>query len=395
MGTIAKVTAGGSTHLVASTAYATCPTAANTVAKVATIQDSQAFTLIDGVTVHIYFTYSNTAANPTLNVNSTGALPIYKYGTTVPGTAATTSWQAGSVVSFTYNKNGKSTGCWTMNDHLDDTNTQTVSGVKGNSESSYRTGNVNITAANVGAAASSHTHGNIQNNGTLQTTDITIANGDKIIVTDADSTTANQIARTSIAFDGSTATKCLTQKGTWESFTNNTDTHRPIQMNGTQILGSNTTPLNLRADTEITLTNPSSTGTIGISAFRNEIQQIDLAATSCSSGNFVRVGDKQYIEDMGSGRKFLLMAYVSFSTAAAGKIMEVTFDCDSDIGSYMIRPTTRGVAMDAGGGAWCFAYFDRNMSSTADYKYWVNVRQQSGSAKTTSTSFIWVISLRG
>lgn len=33
-----------------------------------------------------------------------------------------------------------------------------VTGVKGSSESSYRTGNVSLTAANVGAAASSHTH---------------------------------------------------------------------------------------------------------------------------------------------------------------------------------------------------------------------------------------------
>lgn len=39
-----------------------------------------------------------------------------------------------------------------------DTNTQTITGVKGNSESSYRTGNVNLTAANIGAAAASHTH---------------------------------------------------------------------------------------------------------------------------------------------------------------------------------------------------------------------------------------------
>jgi len=37
MGTIAKVTAGGSTHLIASTAYGTCPTAASTASKVATI----------------------------------------------------------------------------------------------------------------------------------------------------------------------------------------------------------------------------------------------------------------------------------------------------------------------------------------------------------------------
>ena len=43
-----------------------------------------------------------------------------------------------------------------------------ITGVKGNSESSYRTGNVNLTAANVGAAAASHNHAasNI-NSGTL------------------------------------------------------------------------------------------------------------------------------------------------------------------------------------------------------------------------------------
>ena len=68
----------------------------------------------------------------------------------------------------------------------------------------------------------SHTHGNIQNGGTLQTTDVTIASGDKLVVTD--SSDSNKIARTSISFDASTATKCLTQKGTWESFTNNAGT---------------------------------------------------------------------------------------------------------------------------------------------------------------------------
>lgn len=34
----------------------------------------------------------------------------------------------------------------------------TVTGIKGNTESSYRTGNVNLTPANIGAAAASHTH---------------------------------------------------------------------------------------------------------------------------------------------------------------------------------------------------------------------------------------------
>lgn len=68
---------------------------------------------------------------------------------------------------------------------------------------------------------SSHTHGNIQNGGTLQTNDIAIANGDKLVVTD--SSDSSKIARASISFDGSTATKCLTQKGTWATFAS-TDT---------------------------------------------------------------------------------------------------------------------------------------------------------------------------
>lgn len=63
---------------------------------------------------------------------------------------------------------------------------------------------------------SSHTHGNIQNGGTLQTTDVSIANGDKLVVTDSSS--SNQVARTSVSFDGSTTTQALTKKGTWESF---------------------------------------------------------------------------------------------------------------------------------------------------------------------------------
>lgn len=112
MGTIAKVTAGGDTHLIASTCYGTCSTGAGTAAKVATIQDSQAFTLITGITVHIKFTYSNTNANPTLNVNSTGAKSIKKYGTTTTGTTETQSWHAGSVVSFTYDGTN-----WIQNDY--------------------------------------------------------------------------------------------------------------------------------------------------------------------------------------------------------------------------------------------------------------------------------------
>lgn len=67
-----------------------------------------------------------------------------------------------------------------------------------------------------GVAPASHTHGNIQNGGTLQDTDVAIASGDKLVITD--SSNGDKIARTSAEFDGSTTTKALTPKGTFETF---------------------------------------------------------------------------------------------------------------------------------------------------------------------------------
>ena len=57
--------------------------------------------------------------------------------------------------------------------------------------------------------------GNISNSGTLQTTDVTIASGDKLIITDASD--SHKIARTSTVFDGATNTQTLTRKGEWAS----------------------------------------------------------------------------------------------------------------------------------------------------------------------------------
>ena len=61
-----------------------------------------------------------------------------------------------------------------------------------------------------------HTHGNIQDGGALQTSDVTIASGDKLVITD--SSDSSKVARASASFDGSTTTKALTQKGTFETF---------------------------------------------------------------------------------------------------------------------------------------------------------------------------------
>jgi hypothetical protein len=105
MGTIAKITVDGSTHLLASTAYAICSTEANIAEKTAVLQDNNEFILFTGVTVHIKFTASNSAAMPTLNINGTGAYFIKQYGTTSVGNTEATSWKAGATLSVTFDGN--------------------------------------------------------------------------------------------------------------------------------------------------------------------------------------------------------------------------------------------------------------------------------------------------
>lgn len=60
--------------------YGTCSTAAATAAKVVSCSN---FALITGAEITIKFTTTNTAANPTLNVNSTGAKAIYYRGSAI------------------------------------------------------------------------------------------------------------------------------------------------------------------------------------------------------------------------------------------------------------------------------------------------------------------------
>lgn len=115
-----KLNVGGNELPIGSTLYGTCSTGASTAAKVVTCANFDK--LLTGVTIHVKFTYSNTNSSPTLNVNSTGAKTIYRYGTTKPGTTAKTSWQAGAVVSFTYDGS-----YWQMNDWLNDDTTYTAS----------------------------------------------------------------------------------------------------------------------------------------------------------------------------------------------------------------------------------------------------------------------------
>lgn len=82
----------------ASAKYATCSTSASTVAKTTGSTPSD-FTLYTGAKVTVKFTYANSAANPTLNVNGTGAKNIYVRNAAI---TAKDYWKANAVVDFIY-----------------------------------------------------------------------------------------------------------------------------------------------------------------------------------------------------------------------------------------------------------------------------------------------------
>lgn len=87
------------THLVSN--YGVCSTASDTAAKAVTVSN-KSFKLERGARVIVKFTYYNSASNPTLNVNGTGAKSIAKYSNVVPGNSAIESWVNGSTLEFVY-----------------------------------------------------------------------------------------------------------------------------------------------------------------------------------------------------------------------------------------------------------------------------------------------------
>ena len=76
--------------------YGECTTAADVAAKTVTISADQNFTLKVGAIVAVKFSYTNSASNPTLEVNSTGAKSIFR------GTAVQTSGNAAGAANYIY-----------------------------------------------------------------------------------------------------------------------------------------------------------------------------------------------------------------------------------------------------------------------------------------------------
>lgn len=75
---------------------------------------------------------------------------------------------------------------------------------------------INISADAIGASKSNHTHGNINNDGTISSIS-TIGDGDNLVITDKDS----KIIKSFIEFDATTTNTALTPSGSWVPFLQN------------------------------------------------------------------------------------------------------------------------------------------------------------------------------
>ena len=289
--------------------YGVCGTAAATAAKTVTLDRTVA--LETGVVIYVKFTYINSVANPTLDVNTLGAKPIIRYGTTAAGTNGNTSWFAGNIVSLVYDGTN-----WVLVDWASKENTNTVPQVqcetaaataaKGGSCTNFSLATnsfvmVNLRYSNSSASAITMNINStgakpIYINGTASSaTNYTLPAGSYLVFYNG----TNYYFRTDGKITGSITGDAATVNGKTvavnvPSGAVFTDTHRPIQMNGTEILGNNTTALNLKAGSNVSLTNSS--GTVTIAATDTTYSD----ATTSASG-LMSSGDKTKLNGIATG----------------------------------------------------------------------------------------------
>ena len=227
---------GGTKYAIASTAYGYCETSANQPAKTV---DMDGFKLNEGVTIHVKFKNSNTASNPTLNVESTGAKPIVQYGATAVSTTDETSgWYAGAILTLTYDgtswvrDQGFNSNTWnalstSQAGYVSQAPNDTTKFLRGDANwsalptaSTSAAGIIQIGTNATNAAAGNHNHGNITNDGCITTT-ITKDKDDYIIIGDnSDSGKIGKGPVFSSAISTQTASsKFLREDGSWSATT--------------------------------------------------------------------------------------------------------------------------------------------------------------------------------
>lgn len=124
--------------------YSVCTTSAD-ISEKAVVCNS--FMLMPGSKITVKFATSNTATSPSLNINNTGAKPIYYNGAAISPEILL----AGSTYSFRYNGNQYDLDGYVFSEDYNDLKNKPLPvRVKGNAETEYRSGDVNITPAHIG-----------------------------------------------------------------------------------------------------------------------------------------------------------------------------------------------------------------------------------------------------
>ena len=132
--------------------------------------------------------WAKAESKPTYTAAEVGALPDSTIIPTVPTNVSAFTNDAGYLTSYT------------------ETDPTVPAWAKASTKPTY-------TATEVGAAASSHVHGNVKNDGTI-TVNTSMANGDRLLFSDASD--SSKIKNTSITI-GTSTTQYLANNGTWQN----------------------------------------------------------------------------------------------------------------------------------------------------------------------------------
>ena len=237
---------------VVGTFFGTTDTGADTATKVVTLSDTTGWSLRAGVIVGVKTTSAdNTASNVKLQVNGSAAKSIWYNGAAYTGSNKQISGWNNHVIYYLFDG---TYWCFLNNDNnYRDSNTWTAL-VGATSSANGSVGYINAVPPSDG-----------------YNTKYFRADGTWAVPPDNNTWTgmvgATSSANGSVGFINATPpksgynTKYWRADGSW-TVPPNDNTHRPIQVNGTEILGDNTTALNLKAGTNVSVTNSSGTVTI-------------------------------------------------------------------------------------------------------------------------------------
>ena len=106
-----------------------------------------------------------------------------------------------------------------------------------------------------------------------------------------------------------------------------TNTHRPIQVNGTQVLGDNTTALNLKAGSNVSLSNSSGTVTIAAT-------DTTYSAATQSANGLMSSTDKTKLDGIATG------ATANIGTVTQVKVGSTAYNPSSGVVSLPAYPTS-------------------------------------------------------